>query len=186
MPSGAIYVGSDDYNAGEQQAEFFTKLLNGQGTVAILEGMPGTDPAIQRTAAVEDIVAKHPGMEVVRKQVANWRRPEAVQVMENWIIAGEPIDVVAANNDEMAIGAVMALQEAGMKDQVMVFGVDATPDALQLMERGELDGTVFQNARAQGAGSVEATVKALKGELTENEVWIPFELVTPDNYKEYQ
>ena len=106
--------------------------------------------------------------------------------MNNWLVAGTQIDAVVANNDEMAIGAILALQQAG-KDpkKVVVAGIDATADALAEMEKGNLDVTVFQDAKGQGTGSVETAVKLIKGEKVESFVWIPFELVTAENYKEY-
>ena len=87
------------------------------------------------------------------KQTANWRRNEAIDLMKNWLVAGTEIDAVVANNDEMAIGAILALQQAG-KDpkKVVVAGIDATADALAEMEKGNLDVTVFQDAKGQAMG----------------------------------
>jgi ABC-type sugar transport system substrate-binding protein len=106
--------------------------------------------------------------------------------MNNWLVAGTRIDAVVANNDEMAIGAILALQQGG-KDvkKVVIAGIDATADALAEMEKGNLDVTVFQDAKGQGSGSVETAVKLIKGEKVESFVWIPFELVSPENYREY-
>ncbi len=72
-----------------------------------------------------------------------------------------------------------------MKDYV-VAGVDATQDALAAMEAGDLDVTVFQNAAGQGKGALDAALKIAKGEAVEKKVYIPFELVTPENLKDYQ
>ena len=66
---------------------------------------------------------------------------------------------------------------------MVVGGVDATQDALAAMQAGELDVTVFQNAAAQGSGSVDAAVKLAKGEAVEQKVWVPFELVTPGQHQ---
>jgi inositol transport system substrate-binding protein len=68
---------------------------------------------------------------------------------------------------------------------VIVGGVDATQDALAAMQAGDLDVTVFQNAAAQGSGSLDAAVKLAKGEKVETKVWVPFELVTPANIDQY-
>ena len=84
--------------------------------------------------------------------------------MENWIQSGEQIDVVCANNDEMALGAIQALKNANLLDSVLVGGVDATKDALAAMEAGELEVTVFQDAEGQGGGGVDAAVKLANGE----------------------
>jgi ABC-type sugar transport system substrate-binding protein len=71
-------------------------------------------------------------------------------------------------------------------DAMIVGGVDATRDGLAAMEAGDLDVTVFQNAAGQGQGALDAALALARGEEVEREVWIPFELVTPDNLAEYQ
>jgi ABC-type sugar transport system substrate-binding protein len=68
---------------------------------------------------------------------------------------------------------------------VQVGGVDATQDALAAMQAGDLDVTVFQNAKAQGEGALNAAVALSKGEAVDQTVWVPFELVTPANVAEY-
>ena len=93
---------------------------------------------------------------------------------------------MAANNDEMAIGAIFAMQQAGIAmDKVCVGGIDATADALDQMQQGNLDVTVFQDVKAQGRGAIDAAVKLVKGEKVDSFVMIPYELVTPENYKSY-
>ena len=86
----------------------------------------------------------------------------------------------------MAIGALQALKSAGkdMKDYV-VAGVDATQDALAAMQAGDLDVTVFQDAAGQGKGALDAALKLVKGDKIEKKVYIPFQLVTPENVKDY-
>ena len=112
--------------------------------------------------------------------------PLSWYLMNNWLTAGIPIDAVAANNDEMAIGAIMAIRQAGIAPgKILVGGVDATPDALAEVEKGALAVTVFQDARGQGRGALDAAVKLSRGEKVDSFVWIPFELVTRENYKSF-
>ena len=94
---------------------------------------------------------------------------------------GTQIDAVVANNDEMAIGAILALQQAG-KDpkKVVVAGIDATPDALAEMEKGNLDSTVFQDAKGQGNGAVETASNSSRARRSILCLDL-FELVTPEN-----
>jgi inositol transport system substrate-binding protein len=186
LPKGVAYVGSEEIVSGKLQGEAIAKLLNNKGNVVIMMGELATQAAVLRTEGVEKVVAQHPEMKIVGKQTANWRRNEAIDLMNNWLVEGTKINAVVANNDEMAIGAVLALQQAG-KDvkEVVIAGIDATADALAEMEKGNLDATVFQDAKGQGRGAVETAVKLIKGEKVESFVWIPFELVTPQNYKEY-
>jgi ABC-type sugar transport system substrate-binding protein len=182
-----VYVGSDEIIAGKLEGEGIAKLLNGKGNVVILMGAPASQASVMRTQGAEKVFAQHSGIKVVGKQTANWQRNEAIDLMNNWLISGTPIDAVCANNDEMAIGAIIALQQGG-KDpkEIVIGGVDATRDALAEMEKGNLAVTVFQDAKGQGKAVVESVQKLLKKEKFESPyVYVPFEAVTKENYKEY-
>jgi inositol transport system substrate-binding protein len=186
LPEGVVFVGSDDLEAGTLEMEELARLMNHRGTVALMVGELASSGAQLRTKAVEAVVAKYPGLKIVEKQVANFQRERGLDLMNNWLTAGTTFDAVAANNDEMAIGAIMAIRQAGWPPQKMLIGgVDATPDALAEMEKGTLAVTVFQDARAQGRGAVDAAMKLARGEKIDSYVWIPFELVTRDNYKSF-
>jgi inositol transport system substrate-binding protein len=182
-----VYVGSDEKISGKLEGEGIAKLLDGKGNVVIMMGAPASQASVMRTEGAEKVFAQHPGIKIVGKQTANWQRNEAIDLMNNWLVAGTQIDAVCANNDEMAIGAIMALQQAG-KDpkKIVIGGVDATRDALAEMEKGNLDVTVFQDAKGQGKAVVESIQKLLKKEKFESPyVYVPFEPVTQENYKEY-
>lgn len=185
LPEGVVYVGSDSIIAGRLQMEWIAEALGGQGNVAIMMGNLAQEAAQQRTAGVKEVAAKYPGITITKEQSANWDRAEGMALMENWLATGDRIDAVASNNDEMAIGALKAIEAAGKLGQIIVGGVDATEDALAEMEAGRLNVTVFQNARGQGEGAIEAAIKLARGEPVEPVIWIPYELVTPENYKEY-
>jgi inositol transport system substrate-binding protein len=186
LPSGVPYVGSDSLYAGTVEMQALAELAGGEGNVVILQGDPANEAAVLRTQGCEDVVAENPGMTVTKTQAGNWYREEGLAIMENWIQSGDPIDVVCANNDEMALGAIQALKNADMLDDVYVGGVDATADALAAMEAGELEVTVFQDAAGQGAGGVEAAVGLINGDTVEDYVDIPYQLVTPENMADFQ
>lgn len=187
LPPGVIFVGSDEKQSGTLQMEELARQANYQGKVAIMIGNLTDAGALQRTKDVEQIVAKYPKMQVVQKQTANYSRNEGMDLMLNWLTNGEEIDIVAANNDEMAIGAIMALQQAGKKDRkVLVGGIDATPDGLKALASGKMQVTVFQDAVGQGKASVDVAQRMIKGEKLEPYYWIPFELVTQENMKQYE
>jgi inositol transport system substrate-binding protein len=181
----AVAVASPEEVAGSLEAEFIAKKLGGKGTIAILMGTMGSAPQIGRTKGSKDVIAKHPGMKVVREQTANFQRPEAVTVVENWLASGEKIDAIIANNDEMAIGAVLVLEEKKMKNKVLVTGVDATSDALKFIADKRLDMTVFQNGGAQGRGAVQTALKLLNKQSVPVFTAIPFEPVSFENHKKY-
>ncbi|MDQ2696793.1 MAG: sugar ABC transporter substrate-binding protein [Pseudomonadota bacterium] len=186
LPEGVVYVGSEEIVAGRLQGEEIARQLNGKGNVAIMMGGLGHSATTLRTQGVEEVLAQHPELKIVEKQTANWQRTTAIDLMNNWLVSGVKMDAVVANNDEMAIGAIMALLQAGFDPKSLVIaGVDATRDALAEMERGNLDITVFQDAKAQGQAAVDSALKLMKGEKVESPVWVPFQLVTQDNYKEF-
>ncbi|MFC3836005.1 substrate-binding domain-containing protein [Paracoccus rhizosphaerae] len=104
----------------------------------------------------------------------------------SWLTAGLEFDVIVANNDEMAIGAMQALKSAGRPmDDVVVAGIDATADGLAALEARDIDVTVFQNTVEQGHVAVRAAVAAAGGTAMEPEAWVPFEPVTAKNPSQY-
>ncbi len=169
------------------------KLLRGQlksngADGYIIMGSLSHQAAVQRTKDVEDVV----GMDmcnfvkITDKQSSEWSRDNANNLMTNWLSTGEVPDVVFANHDDSAIGAILALKAANVPmEDVVVVGVDATADALQAMQAGDLDVTVFQNAKAQGGGGLDIAMKLVKGETVDRVTYIPFELVTPANMADY-
>lgn len=185
LPPGVVFVGSDERESGVLQMEALAKMANYRGNVAIMIGNLTDAGALQRTKDVEQVVAKYPNMKVVLKQTANYSRNEGMDLMLNWLSNGEDIDIVAANNDEMAIGATMAIAQAKPKKNILVGGIDATPDGLKSMANGSMQVTVFQDAVGQGKKSVEVAQRLIKGEKVDSHQWIPFELVTKENMQQY-
>lgn len=186
MAKAYAYVGSESLEAGTIQMEEVAKLLGGKGNIGIMNGTLGQESVVKRTEGNKNVLAKNPDMKLVREATANYQRADGMTLMENWIQSGDKIDAVVSNNDEMAIGAIMALEAAGKLDGVIVAGIDGTMDALEYVKSGKLQVTVFQNANGQGQKGIETAVKAARGEkLDDKMVWVPFELVTKDNYEEY-
>lgn len=147
LPAGMAYVGSDSKLAGKLQMEALAKLMNGKGNVMILMGELSSEATRDRTRGVEEVAANYPGIKIVDKQTAKFFRKEAVDVTTDWILSGQQIDAIASNNDEMAIGAILALKQA-KKSGVLVAGVDGTPDALEFIKKGDLALSVFQTPKA--------------------------------------
>ncbi len=185
LPPGVVFVGSDERESGTLQMEALAKQAGYRGKVAIMIGNLSDAGALQRTRDVEQVVAKYPGMKVVLKQTANYARNEGMDLMLSWLSNGEDIDIVAANNDEMAIGATMAIAQAKPKKTILVGGIDATPDGLKALASGKLAVTVFQDAVGQGRKSVEVAQQMIKGQKVASHQWIPFELVTQQNMQQY-
>jgi inositol transport system substrate-binding protein len=185
LPEGVAYVGSDSIQAGIMQAEWLAEKLGGKGNVVIMNGDLAQEAAQKRTEGEKQVFATFPDIQIIKEDTASWDRAQGLALMENWLSTGDQIDAVAANNDEMAIGALQAIEAAGLLGQILVGGVDASPDALAEMDKDRLNVTVFQNAKGQGEGGIQAAIALARGEKIEQITWIPFELVTPENYKDF-
>lgn len=180
------YVGSDSVQSGEIEMQQMAKLLNGKGNIAILEGQMGQEPQIHREQGIKNILAKYPDIHIVADQAANWDRATGMSVAENWLQSSMKIDAIVAQNDEMAIGAEKAIASAGKTGKILVCGIDGTPEGLQAVQSKAQAFTVFQNANAQGTGSIDTAVKVVQGEKVSKQDIIPYELVTPDKVPQYQ
>jgi len=180
------FVGSRDEESGKIAMEYIAKRLNGKGNIVIMQGFMGQAAQIKRDQGADEVLKKYPEIKVLARQTAEWDRAKAVSLMENWIQShGNKINAVFAHNDEMAMGAVLALEQAKMKSNVIVVGIDAIADALKAVKEGRLDATVFQDAKGQGATAVEIAVKIINKQPFEKETYIPFRLVTKENVDEY-
>ena len=184
--AGDSYIGSNDFEAGRMAMEAIAKKLNGQGGVLMLHGIMGTSAQLQREAGAREIFAKYPGLKLVDHQTASWDRAKAMALTENWIQAHKgKFSAVFAHNDEMAMGALLALERAGLKKDVYVIGIDAIAQALSAVKEGRLDATVFQDAVGQGKGSVDAAIQLAKKQPCAKETMIPFQLVTRENITQF-
>ncbi|MQT12224.1 sugar ABC transporter substrate-binding protein [Segnochrobactrum spirostomi] len=189
LPAKVAFVGSDERDSGTLEMKQVCKLMGGKGEIVVLMGELSNQAARQRTQDVEDVI-KSPecaGIKILDKQSGNWDRTQGTDLVTNWLSAGLKPSAIVSNNDEMAIGAIQALKQAGVpKGSIIVAGVDATQDGLAAMKAGDLQVTVFQNAVGQGKGAVDTALTLAKGGKTESFVWVPFELVTPDNLSKYE
>ncbi len=180
------FVGSDDRESGRIAMKFIAEKLGGKGNVVMIHGFMGQAAQIQREEGAKEILKQYPNLKLIANQTAEWDRAKSMDLMQNWIQSyGTKINAVFAHNDEMGLGAVKALQAAGMKDKVVVVSIDAIQDGLQAVKNGSLDATVFQNAKQQGAGAIEVAQKLIKKEAFEKELMIPFQLVTKSNISKF-
>jgi len=176
------FVGSDDRESGRIAMKFIAEKLGGKGNVVMIHGYIGQAAQIKREEGAREILKDYPNLKLIAHQTAEWDRAKAMSLMENWIQSySKDINAVFAQNDEMGMGAVKALTDAGMKDKVVVVSIDAIPDALQAVKKGTLDATVFQNAKQQGRNAIETALKIIKKEKFEKQQLIPFQLVTKQN-----
>ncbi len=101
----------------------------------MIHGLMGQAAQILREKGANEILKEYPNLKIIAAQTGDWDRAKSMDLMENWIQAyASKINAVFAQNDEMAMGAMKALQAAGMIDKVLVVGIDAIADALQAVK----------------------------------------------------
>ncbi|WP_319498660.1 substrate-binding domain-containing protein [uncultured Cohaesibacter sp.] len=187
FPGPVSVVSCNELVAGRLQMRFMADKVGGKGNVVILNGEMSHPAAKARTKGVKEVLAQYPGLKVVHEQTANWSRDEAEQIISDLLAKGVKIDIVAANNDEMAIGTVRAFEKTGVSfGDVLIGGVDATPSAIAEMEAGKIDVTVLQNAAAQGLQSIKNAIAMAEGGYAQEFDWVPWEVVLPSNMENYK
>ncbi len=145
FPGKVAIVTSNELVAGCVQMRMLASLVNGQGKMVLLHGGADHPAAKARTEGVKEILAEKPGIEVIHEPMANRDRAEAEAIMSGLLAKGARPDIIACNNDEMAIGAINAYKKARVSlDDVVIGGTDGTPAALAEIEAGTLEVSLFQ------------------------------------------
>jgi simple sugar transport system substrate-binding protein len=143
------FIGSDFVEEGRMAAEWLAKETGGKATIAELVGTPGSAPAIDRKRGFEEVLGKHPGMKIVKSQSGDFTRAKGKEVMEAFLKSpeGKQITALYAHNDDMAIGAIQAIEEAGLKPgkDLLIVSIDAVRAAFEAMIAGKLNCTVECN-----------------------------------------
>jgi ribose transport system substrate-binding protein len=174
----------DDVAAGAQEMEMMAEALGGQGNILVLQGPLGSSPELDRTEGIESVLAKNPGIKVLAQDTANWKRDEAVNKVKNWISSfGDQINGIVAENDDMGLGAVQALKEAGL--DVPVVGIDGIQDGLAAVKSGDFIGSSLQHGRVELAAGLAVAQKVAKGEEVEKEYTYVMPPITPENVDQY-
>lgn len=168
------HVASDNVAGGQLAGDYMVELVGEGQKVVELEGIPGASATRDRGQGFNEAIDGK--LEVVAKQSANFDRAEGLTVMENILQDNKDIVAVFAHNDEMALGAVQALEAAGMSD-VKVIGFDATDDAVKAVEGGTMAATVAQKPAEIGKLGVKAAINHLKGETVEENIPVELELI---------
>ncbi|TWT49396.1 ABC transporter periplasmic-binding protein YtfQ precursor [Rubripirellula amarantea] len=163
------YIGADTYNEGRLAAEWLIEETGGTAKVVELQGTPGASPTINRFKGFRDVIADHSGIEIIATQSGDFRRSKGKEVMEAMLKKhGDDIDVVYAHNDDMAIGAIQAIEDAGKKpgDDIILVSIDGVRGAFEAMVEGKLNCTVECNP-LQGPMAFEAMDKILAGDTAD-------------------
>ncbi|MBO3682076.1 substrate-binding domain-containing protein [Streptomyces sp. NEAU-YJ-81] len=145
----AASVLPDDVAAGEQEMRMMADKLGRKGNIAILQGPLGSSPELDRTRGISNVLKKYPGIKVLAKDTANWKRDQAVDKAKNWMSSfGGKLDGIVSENDDMGLGAVQALKEGNGK-KIPVVGIDGIEDGLRAVQSGDLIGSSLQHGRVE-------------------------------------
>jgi ribose transport system substrate-binding protein len=158
----ASHIASDNVLGGKMAGEVLAGAIGGSGKVVELEGVPGTSAARDRGLGFNEAIATMAGIEVVAVQPADFDRTKGLNVMENILQAQPDISAVFAHNDEMALGAIKAIQASGR--DIIVVGFDGTDDGVSAVNDGSMLATIAQQPVVIGAMGVATAAKILAGE----------------------
>ncbi|MEW7312943.1 ribose ABC transporter substrate-binding protein RbsB [Buttiauxella gaviniae] len=170
------HIASDNVAGGKMAGDFIAKKLGEGAKVIELQGIAGASAARERGEGFKQATAAHK-FTVLASQPADFDRTKGLNVMQNLLTAHPDVQAVFAQNDEMALGALRALQTAGKSD-VLVVGFDGTADGVKAVEGGKLGATVAQMADQIGVIGVETADKVLKGEKVDSKIPVDLKLVT--------
>jgi ribose transport system substrate-binding protein len=179
----ATFIGSDNYEGGRIAGIYIAESLEGNGNVAILEGIPGHETADSRQRGFMDGISGYPGIRVVTSQTANWERNLGYNVFENILQSHPGVQAVFAASDLMALGAVEAIA-ANNRQGIIVVGFDAHSEAVAAVERGLMQATVAQSPAEIGRLAVENAYKLLNGETIPTEITVEIKLITKESLAE--
>ncbi|PSH58872.1 ABC transporter substrate-binding protein [Phyllobacterium sophorae] len=171
------FIGSNFIEEGQRVADWLVKNANGKTTIIELEGTTGSSPANDRKKGFDEVIAKNPGFKVVASQTGDFARDKGRQVAETLLQAHPDANVIYAHNDEMAIGAISAIEAAGKvpgKD-ILVLSIDGGKEAVQAVVDGKIAAVVECNPRF-GPKAFDTAVAYANGEK------IPDKLINPDQF----
>lgn len=177
------FIGSDFYTEGKMAAEWLAKAVNGQGNIVELQGTPGSAPANERRKAFAENIAPFAGLKIIDSQSGDFRRSGGKEVMESLLKKhGKAINIVYAHNDDMALGAIQAIEEAGLKPgkDILVLSIDAIKEAVQAVADGKLACTVECNPLF-GPKVYDTITKILAGETVPKKAFNQDELFDATN-----
>jgi ribose transport system substrate-binding protein len=173
--------------AGEVSCTYLFDQMGGKGEVLLVDGTP-IQTIIDRITGCKNVAANYPDIKIVGQQASRNDRASGMSVTTDMLTAHPDVTGIFGMNDPSALGAVLAVEQAGKSSQIKVTGVDGSPEAVQELNRegSPFIGTATQNPGEMVRQAVKAAVSITEGQtLTETNVLIPSVLVTRDNVAEY-
>ena len=177
----ATLICSDFVAEGRMAGEYLAKKLGGKGKVVELCGTAGSDPALERAKGFRIALAAHPGLEVVASQCGDFKRQVAREILDTLLKAQPRVDAVYAHNDDMALGAILALESAGKRpgQDVVIVSIDGMRFAFEEMSKGRLNASV-ECSPLLGPLAFDALDKVWKRQAVEKRVIVPDRIYTAE------
>jgi ribose transport system substrate-binding protein len=180
------FIGADNREIGKAAGEYAAQLLKGTGSVVEIKGLPGSTPAIDRSAGFREAIAAHPGIKIVADPVADWLRDKGREQAEAALRANEKIDLVYGHNDPMAMGAYLAATAMNRADGLKIIGIDGLPGTeggAKAVLDGKLDATfLYPNC---GKEAIETAVKILNKDQPPKKITLPTARITRENAAQF-
>ena len=181
-------LGADEVEGGVTVGNFVVETLGGKGKVGILTGVSGSYHAEKRTQGFKSVVDNYPDIEIVAMQAANWQRELGMTTAADIIQANPDIDLLWGQNDSMALGAMTAVESAGMEDQIKIVGYTGFEEARQMVKAGKMEATFMSQPIEYAKILVNQIVPALlagKRETVQESYELPMVTITPANVDAY-
>ncbi len=181
-------VGVDEVEGGKVAGKWVAETLQGKGKIAILEGVAGDYWTVRTGKGIDTVLAGYPGIQVVARQPANWERARGLEVTENILQANRDLDLICAMNDNMALGAAQAVQNANRRGEIKISGYNGNVEALEAIVAGRIDATVDKQPRNVGKVLIdEVAFKIMEGRKGEIQpiIRITPAIITAENVGEF-
>ena len=185
-PSRATtFVGVSNADLGYMEMKRACEDLGGKGNVALLLGPRGSEGQLGRSEGYDKALEEYPDVKVVFEEEAAWTTEDALVLAENWLQTGTEINAFVSQNDNMALGAVKAIEDKNLSDNIKVYGLDAVSDALKAVKDGRLVLTVSQSTEDQSAKAIEAAKTLAEGGTVDPEILVEGVIIDSENVDEY-
>ena len=176
-PNWVIHTSADNVANGKATAEALFDSMGGKGKIFVIEGMLGNTASNSRVEGLEKALEEYPDIEVAHQDTGNWATNEALTLVETWLNDTPDVGGIWCANDNMATGALQALDAKGLKGKVGVTGIDANPDIVEGVKDGSVIATVSSNGYLQGGYTLAVCYAVWTGLITTEEL--------PENYRTF-
>jgi len=173
------FVGCDDYRLAREVAAYLFRHIGGKGDVLVMEGVPGAVTSRERVRGFLDEAKAWPGIRIAASCTGNFLEDAGNAAMAQFLARNIPFDGLLSANDAMALGALAAMEAAGVR--VPVIGVNALPDAIEAVKAGRLLATVDFDAMKIASVATEAALRHLRGQPVPAEILLPVQVVDQGN-----